>query len=126
MTSGRRLALAKFLMATLLGTALYRLAPNVPYRVLALALALAVTFDLVVTDLFRPFAPTRRIVRACACCVLVVAFAPWRIAGVALCIAVFGLVGIAARARAQEIPRVLLWLSPLLLGVATWLLPRSP
>jgi hypothetical protein len=118
----RNLALAKFFAAAVLGVALYRFAPAVSYRVLALAFGVAACVELVVTDLTTPLSPRSRLIRAGGCCLLVVAFAPWRIIGAVFCLAVFGAAGISERARHEPTPRMLLWLAPLALSIGTWLL----
>lgn len=123
MSLGRLLTPAKVAVTLLLGFVLYRFAPTVSYRVLAVAAAAAGSVEFVVSDLRRSLPQTTRLARACACCVLVIAFAPWRIAGAALCLAVFAVVGLVVRARSYSIPRAMLWFSPLALGLATWLIP---
>jgi hypothetical protein len=120
--SDRWFVLARFIMAAVLGLVLYRLAPTVSYRMLAMAFGTAVTIELVVSDLTRPLSATSRLRRACTGCILVVACAPWRITGAMLCLAVFGIAVLVARARPRQIPMTLLWLSPFLLGVGTWLI----
>lgn len=121
MKPGSWRTIAKLLTAIGVGAALYQFAPKVAYGVLAVGLGIGLSIESAMADRKQPRSQIRCLIQACACCVVAVAPAPWALAGAGVCLIAFVTAGVVARAFSYEIPRILLWLSPLAAGVAVWL-----
>jgi hypothetical protein len=112
---------AELLAAVAVGIVLFILAPGLSPVILAAAFAALLATSMVIQDLRRPMTPARRLYRSCASCIIVLAFAPWRIVGALVCLGLFAVMVLVVRRRPDSIPRLGLWLAPLVPALAVLL-----